>query len=217
MWFRNLRAYRLTQPFSLSAEQLEEQLAGKTFRACAPSQPLSLGWSSPLGVEDGPLVHAAGGRLLLRLRREERLLPATVVREALAERALHEVPQGVVTGCRRRWQRWLRGPRRTARVRDRARPRGGRHARRHSPRTWNRRARVRAATVGCPASRRRGPSPHWQRARGSGRHPGSPTADGRPRTESAAAHWDESTNEGRAWWHVLRPRGPATRQQQTPS
>jgi len=86
MWFRNLRAYRLTQPFSLSAELLEEQLAGKTFRACAPSQPLSLGWSSPLGVEDGPLVHAAGGRLLLRLRREERLLPATVVREALAER-----------------------------------------------------------------------------------------------------------------------------------
>lgn len=86
MWFRNLRAYRLTQSFSLGQEQLEAQLAVGAFTPCAPSQPLSLGWASPLGTEDGPLVHAGAGRLLLRLRREERLLPATVVREQLAER-----------------------------------------------------------------------------------------------------------------------------------
>lgn len=86
MWFRNLRAYRLTQPFTLTAEQLAGQLAGRAFTPCAPSQPLSLGWASPLAVDNGPLVHAGGGRLLLRLQREERLLPATVVREQLAER-----------------------------------------------------------------------------------------------------------------------------------
>lgn len=86
MWFRNLRAYRLKQPFNLTAEQLETQLASGAFTPCAPSQPLSLGWTSPLGSDDGPLVHAGAGRLLLRMRREERLLPATVVREQLGER-----------------------------------------------------------------------------------------------------------------------------------
>ena len=44
MWFKNLRAYRLTSPFELSPEQLEEQLAGSDFQPCASSQALSVGW-----------------------------------------------------------------------------------------------------------------------------------------------------------------------------
>ncbi len=86
MWFKNLRAYRLTSPFDLSAEQLDQQLAGATFSPCGKSQPLSLGWVPPLGGDTETLVHAAGGRFLLCLRREEKLLPATVVREQLGER-----------------------------------------------------------------------------------------------------------------------------------
>jgi recombination associated protein RdgC len=86
MWFKNVRAYRLTSPFSLSPEQLGAQLAQRAFRPCAKSQALSLGWVSPLGVEDGALVHAAAGRFLLKLKREEKLLPATVVREQLEEK-----------------------------------------------------------------------------------------------------------------------------------
>lgn len=86
MWFRNLRAYRLTQPFTISAAQLEEQLAAQAFTACAPGQALALGWVPALEQEGVPLVHAGGGRLLLRLRREEKLLPPSVVREQLASR-----------------------------------------------------------------------------------------------------------------------------------
>jgi recombination associated protein RdgC len=87
MWFKNLRAYRLTQPFAIEASQLDEQLAAQRFCPCAPSQSLSLGWTSPLGdQDDAPLVHSASGRLLLRMRREEKLLPASVVREQLDER-----------------------------------------------------------------------------------------------------------------------------------
>lgn len=86
MWFKNLRAYRLTQPFTLQAAELDEQLASHAFTPCAPSQALSLGWTAPLGASDAPLVHSASGRLLLRLRREEKLLPSTVVREQLEER-----------------------------------------------------------------------------------------------------------------------------------
>lgn len=86
MWFKNIRAYRLSQPIDLSPERLGEQLAQRAFVPCAKSQPVSIGWVSPLGDESGALVHAAGGRLLLKLRREERLLPSTVVREQLEEK-----------------------------------------------------------------------------------------------------------------------------------
>lgn len=86
MWFKNIRAYRLTSPFGLSAEQLGQQLAKKGFQPCAKSQAMSQGWVSPLGEESDELVHAAGGRLLLKLKREEKLLPSTVVREQLDEK-----------------------------------------------------------------------------------------------------------------------------------
>ena len=86
MWFKNLRAYRLTSPFELSPEQLEEKLRGSAFQPCAKSQPLSLGWVAPLGDQSELLVHAANNRFLLCLKREEKLLPSTVVREQLEEK-----------------------------------------------------------------------------------------------------------------------------------
>jgi recombination associated protein RdgC len=86
MWFKNIRAYRLTQPFNLSAEQLGKQLAERGFVPCAKSQAVALGWVPPLDGESEALVHAAAGRLLLKMKREEKLLPATVVREQLDEK-----------------------------------------------------------------------------------------------------------------------------------
>jgi recombination associated protein RdgC len=41
---------------------------------------------APLGDEEGELVHAAAGRMLVKLKREEKLLPSTVVREQLEEK-----------------------------------------------------------------------------------------------------------------------------------
>ena len=86
MWFKNIRAYRLSSPFDLSPEQLAEQLEAKCFTPCAKSQALSFGWVPPLGDESEALVHAANGRFLLCLKREEKILPSTVVREQLEEK-----------------------------------------------------------------------------------------------------------------------------------
>jgi len=86
MWFKNVRAYRLTAPLDLGAEQLEQQLQAQIFSPCAKSQALSMGWVPPLGDDKEALVHAAAGRYLLCLRREEKLLPASVVREQLADK-----------------------------------------------------------------------------------------------------------------------------------
>ncbi len=95
MWFKNLRAYRLTQPFDLSAEQLAGSLGRCSFTPCGKTQPLSQGWVPPLGEHGETLVHGAEGRLLLRLKREERILPPAVVREMLGEKiAAIEAEQG---------------------------------------------------------------------------------------------------------------------------
>ncbi|GAB3319041.1 recombination-associated protein RdgC [Haliea atlantica] len=86
MWFKNVRAYRLTSPFTLSAEQLEELLAERAFQHCGATQPSSLGWVPALGGETTALVHPVDGRLLLRMKREERILPPAVVKEMLQEK-----------------------------------------------------------------------------------------------------------------------------------
>ncbi|MDX1734648.1 MAG: recombination-associated protein RdgC [Halioglobus sp.] len=86
MWFKNIRAYRLTSPFSMDPEQLGDKLSVRAFVPCASSQSFSMGWVPPLGAESEALVHAAGGRLLLKVKREDKLLPATVVRQQLEEK-----------------------------------------------------------------------------------------------------------------------------------
>ena len=86
MWFKNLSLLRFTETFTLTAEKLEERLETGHFQACGSLQPMSYGWTPPLGRDDGPLVHATGGRLMICALREEKILPSSVVNEILAEK-----------------------------------------------------------------------------------------------------------------------------------
>ncbi|WP_439106542.1 recombination-associated protein RdgC, partial [Congregibacter sp.] len=86
MWFKNLRAYRMTRGLEFSAEQLEDKLSDRGFKPCTPAQPLSVGWVPALGEGAQTLVHAADGRFMLCLRREEKILPPSVVRDLVKER-----------------------------------------------------------------------------------------------------------------------------------
>jgi recombination associated protein RdgC len=87
MWFRNLQLYRLIEPFEYNPESLHRTLGGRVFKPCAGLDTHSLGWVPPAGREATELVHVADGRIMLCLRREDRILPATVVREHVEERA----------------------------------------------------------------------------------------------------------------------------------
>ncbi len=89
MWFKNLRIYRLTKPFEFSPEELHERLSEKTSRPCAGLEPSTYGWSAPLGRKSEQLTHAANGYIMLCSRKEEKVLPAAVVREFLAEKVAH--------------------------------------------------------------------------------------------------------------------------------
>lgn len=87
MWFKNIILLRFTEPFPLSADLLEEQLAQAVFQPCASHIMSSQGWTPPLGRRATALTHAVGDCMLMCLKTEEKLAPAAVIREIAADRA----------------------------------------------------------------------------------------------------------------------------------
>jgi recombination associated protein RdgC len=87
MWFRNLLVYRLNADFRFDAEALETALASKPARSCASQELSTYGFIAPFGKgADAPMMHTSQGFYLLAARKEERILPGSVVRDALKER-----------------------------------------------------------------------------------------------------------------------------------
>ena len=87
MWFRNLLVYRLTQDLPFDAVALETALAAKPARPCASQELSTYGFVAPFGKgEDAPLVHISQDFMLIAARKEDRILPGSVVRDALKEK-----------------------------------------------------------------------------------------------------------------------------------
>jgi recombination associated protein RdgC len=87
MWFKNLLVYRLTTDLELNAEALATALATKLARPCASQELTTYGFVAPFGKgEDAPLVHVSGDFMLIAARKQERILPGAVVRDALKEK-----------------------------------------------------------------------------------------------------------------------------------
>jgi recombination associated protein RdgC len=87
--FKNLITYRIDADVELDLQILSDALAKEPFLPCAPTQPLSVGWGAPRGIEHGALVEAVDGHWLLKLKREQRILPASVVADRVEELAEH--------------------------------------------------------------------------------------------------------------------------------
>jgi len=92
MWFKNLRFYRFEEPLSLDARQLDEALRSRQARGCGQMEMASEGWAKPLGRNGTQLIHETDGNLMLCLRRETKILPASLVRE-LVEMKVHEIEE----------------------------------------------------------------------------------------------------------------------------
>ncbi len=96
MWFRNLIVHRLS-PLAMSAEQIAAALAKHAFVSSSSIEMQTQGWASPR--ENGALVHQVGKQMLLTMRTEKKLLPATVVNEVTKARAAElEEQQGFKPG-----------------------------------------------------------------------------------------------------------------------
>lgn len=95
MWFKNLTLYRLAEPFAIDHDALHQLLAAHPFQPVGRSSPLSIGWELPLGQHGSQYCHSVGRYSMICLRREERLLPSSVVNEQLAEKVQQlEAQQG---------------------------------------------------------------------------------------------------------------------------
>ncbi len=86
MWFRNLVAFYFEETPEYTQEMLESKLVDRGFQACGSQEPFSLGWTPPMGRQSDQYSHWGSGAILLTARREERLLPASVVKEAVMEK-----------------------------------------------------------------------------------------------------------------------------------
>lgn len=86
MWFKNLLLYRFTTPFTLTGAELEAQLEPHRFVPCGRHEQSRFGWVSPLGDKHTALVHEANGCIMVCARKEEKILPGTVIKERLQEK-----------------------------------------------------------------------------------------------------------------------------------
>ena len=126
MFFKNLVFHRLPAGWSLSAADLEAQLAGRTLRPCGPFDMSSRGWVAV--TTGGRLLHTVNRHHMIALGTDEKLLPGSIVRQVAEERAeLQAQEQGFPVG--RKQMRDLR-----ARVADELRARA--LTRRRVTRAW---------------------------------------------------------------------------------
>ena len=82
MWFRNLQIHRLPKPW---AGAMSIDLCGHALQPCGPSSMQSIGWVPPR--PGGAMAHVVNRQILLALGVEQRILPASVVKQFAADRA----------------------------------------------------------------------------------------------------------------------------------
>ena len=86
MWFKNLYFFAFTRPFECSEEDLEKQLSEHLFTPCGSTEMSHFGWVNALGKHGQSIVHTVGGNHLLCARKEEKILPAPVIKDMVEEK-----------------------------------------------------------------------------------------------------------------------------------
>ncbi len=83
LWFKNLMVYRLNRDIPLSIDDLEKQLDACSFSPCGSQEMAKTGWVSPMGSRSDALTHVNNGQILICARKEEKILPSPVIKQAL--------------------------------------------------------------------------------------------------------------------------------------
>ena len=95
MFFKNIYIFAFTRPLELTQEILEEQLQQHTFTPCASTEQSHFGFVKALGKHDVWLTHESSGNILMCARKEEKILPAPVIKDCLDEKIQQlEIEQG---------------------------------------------------------------------------------------------------------------------------
>ena len=86
MWFKNLIVFQIEQDLDLNDETLTECLERGQFKPCGSQEPSTLGWVPPMAEMSEQLFHAGSGMYLLTAKREERVLPIGVIKDAVDDK-----------------------------------------------------------------------------------------------------------------------------------
>ncbi|MEQ4922701.1 recombination-associated protein RdgC [Proteus hauseri] len=86
LWFKNILVYRLNKEIALSMDELEQQLASLAFTPCSSQDMTRTGWVSPMGDRGDAFIHVAGKHVMLCARKEDKILPATVIKQAVQDK-----------------------------------------------------------------------------------------------------------------------------------
>lgn len=103
MWFHDLSLLRLPADFTIDQVALSDALAEHPLRSPGPLEMETRGFVSPFAGDDGGLTLGSQDAVLFCLGHESRLLPASVLNDAIAERiAEHQAKTGRKPGKRLR-------------------------------------------------------------------------------------------------------------------
>lgn len=90
VWFKNCRVFELTEPLAVTAKQLSDSLSAFAFTPCEAFESKRLGFVEPAPfIQEGSFVYEYQGRLMIAMQIEDKILPAMVINQSLAEKIEH--------------------------------------------------------------------------------------------------------------------------------
>jgi recombination associated protein RdgC len=81
-WYSSVSAFKFNDTFNLSIEELQSKLKNKKIIPCDKSSLKTVGWDEIILGDESSITIKASGAYLLNLKVEEKLIPASIVKEA---------------------------------------------------------------------------------------------------------------------------------------